>query len=503
MINVLIAEDEPLILNTICSLINSLDSDFIIQARAKNGLEVLQSLNTQSIDVIFTDIKMPMLDGLDLIQEIRNRSLDIPIVIISGYNNFSYAKRALTLGVFDYLLKPIDTEELSNTLERLKHACYQEKQKQYQRFFQQFSIREDFSLPQMALPQIKEMAIIILSAGCYPAYPFHFPLSALSIWKTIHLDKMLKQILPVNTFFGSKPGILENEYFIFLPLNSNDGTFTNLEQQLFLFFRQINIFEYPIHLCYRTCKNDNACIYDTLQNQRNLLMQRVPLHSPLFLGPNEPPMTITIKKYTSSIHNLITLSNKSEPLLAHKIVELITSLYKEQAPAHLIWTILQQLLYYRCLRHNIDNYDSFLQINVDLDEEFTNSRTFPELQSTIENFFSVVPECSLGTSNENEIFNNIEAYILENFRKNISSTDLSKEFGFDSSYLSRQFKLHTGMTPWRFLLDLKLKEAQRLILSHPDMRIKDIAMEIGYNDPLYFSRIFKKYVGVYPSEYKA
>ena len=58
------------------------------------------------------------------------------------------------------------------------------------------------------------------------------------------------------------------------------------------------------------------------------------------------------------------------------------------------------------------------------------------------------------------------------------------------------------MTPWRFLLDLKLKEAQRLILSHPDMRIKDIAMEIGYNDPLYFSRIFKKYVGVYPSEYK-
>ena len=60
MINVLIAEDEPLILNTICSLINSLDSDFIIQARAKNGLEVLQSLNTQSIDVIFTDIKMPV-----------------------------------------------------------------------------------------------------------------------------------------------------------------------------------------------------------------------------------------------------------------------------------------------------------------------------------------------------------------------------------------------------------------------------------------------------------
>ena len=66
MINVLVAEDEPLILNAITNLISSLDSDFIIMAKAKNGLEVLQSLNTQPIDVIFTDIKMPMLDGLDL-----------------------------------------------------------------------------------------------------------------------------------------------------------------------------------------------------------------------------------------------------------------------------------------------------------------------------------------------------------------------------------------------------------------------------------------------------
>lgn len=502
MINVLVAEDEPLILNTISRLISSLDPEFMIRAKAKNGLEVLQSLNTQPIDVIFTDIKMPMLDGLNLIQEIRNRSLDIPIVIISGYNDFSYAKRALILGVFDYLLKPIDTEELANTLKKLKHAYIQATQEQYQRFFQQFSIRKTTSVPQMSLPQVKEMAIIILSAGCYPAYPFHFPLSALSIWKTVHLDKTLKQVLPSSTFFESKPGILENEYFIFLPLNFSTETVENLEQQLFHFFQQINIFEYPIHLCYRICKNDNDCIYELLQNQRNLLMQRIPLHTPLFLGPNEPPMTITIKKYTSSIHNLITLSNNNEPLLAHKIIELISSLYEEQAPAHLIWTILQQLLYYRNLKQNIDSYDIFLQMNVDLDEELTNSRTLKELQSTIRNFFSITTEDASGISNENEIFNNIEKYILENFRKNISLADLSREFGFDSSYLSRQFKLHTGMTPWRFLLDLKLKEAQRLISSHPDMLIKNIALAIGYNDPLYFSRIFKKHVGVYPSEYK-
>lgn len=174
MINVLVAEDEPLILNSITKLIHSLDSDFIVCARAKNGLEVLQCLNSQPINIIFTDIKMPLLNGLDLIQEIRNRSLNVPIVILSGYNDFSYAKKALKLGVFDYLLKPIDPEELSNTLGKLKQLYANTVKEQQQHFFHQFAVGRTPSMPQMSLPQIKKMAVIILSSGCYPAYPFLF-----------------------------------------------------------------------------------------------------------------------------------------------------------------------------------------------------------------------------------------------------------------------------------------------------------------------------------------
>ena len=186
MINVLGAEDEPLILNSITKLIHSLDSDFIVCARAKNGLEVLQCLNSQPINIIFTDIKMPLLNGLDLIQEIRNRSLNVPIVILSGYNDFSYAKKALKLGVFDYLLKPLG---------KLKQLYANTVKEQQQHFFHQFAVGRTPSMPQMSLPQIKKMAVIILSSGCYPAYPFLFPLSALSIWKTVQLDKMLEQTL--------------------------------------------------------------------------------------------------------------------------------------------------------------------------------------------------------------------------------------------------------------------------------------------------------------------
>ena len=83
---------------------------------------------------------MPLLNGLDLIQEIRNRSLNVPIVILSGYNDFSYAKKALKLGVFDYLLKPIDPEELSNTLGKLKQLYANTVKEQQQHFFHQFAV---------------------------------------------------------------------------------------------------------------------------------------------------------------------------------------------------------------------------------------------------------------------------------------------------------------------------------------------------------------------------
>ena len=117
-------------------------------------------------------------------------------------------------------------------------------------------------------------------------------------------------------------------------------------------------------------------------------MQRIPLHTPILLNAQFPPPAISTQKYTAAINNLITLSNNNEPLLARKIVELISSLHHEQAPAYMICTILQQLFYYQYLKNNGGNYDIFQQMNVDLDEEITNSRSLEELQSTIQSFFS-------------------------------------------------------------------------------------------------------------------
>ena len=120
MINVLIAEDEPPILNSIAKLIHSLDSDFIVCARAKNGLEVLQCLNSQPINIIFTDIKMPLLNGLDATKEIRESSREdlkhIPVIAMTADAFAEDIQRCIDAGMDAHVSKPIEIDKVLTTI---------------------------------------------------------------------------------------------------------------------------------------------------------------------------------------------------------------------------------------------------------------------------------------------------------------------------------------------------------------------------------------------------
>lgn len=101
---------------------------FIIKNEAANGHEALQKVAEEHFDLILIDIKMPKVDGIAFLQELRNKALDICVVIASGYNTFEYARKGLMLGAFDYLLKPVETSNLEEVLLRA-HAHLENKYK--------------------------------------------------------------------------------------------------------------------------------------------------------------------------------------------------------------------------------------------------------------------------------------------------------------------------------------------------------------------------------------
>ncbi len=117
---VIIAEDENLIAKNIAKHIEEENQRFKVVGIYSNGEDALEAIKQQPPAVVFTDISMPVMTGLELASEIHRTMSNIRCVIITGYADFEYAKEALHYGVEDYLLKPVDKEELHKVLKRLE-----------------------------------------------------------------------------------------------------------------------------------------------------------------------------------------------------------------------------------------------------------------------------------------------------------------------------------------------------------------------------------------------
>lgn len=118
MFRVVIADDEMTIRNGLKNLIESYDIDLQVVAMAEDGQEAIELIEQYHPEVILMDINMPLINGLDVIEKVQKIDKDSRIIIISGYDKFHYAQRALDLGVFSYLLKPIDYRNFKEILSK-------------------------------------------------------------------------------------------------------------------------------------------------------------------------------------------------------------------------------------------------------------------------------------------------------------------------------------------------------------------------------------------------
>lgn len=122
----MIVDDEYLIRNLIRNCIDWNEIGIDIIAEASNSVESFNLINKEKPDIILTDINMPMTDGLDMSKYILEKYPDIKVIVITGYNEFEYAKRSIKIGIRDFILKPIDEEELKNSVLKLKKEILDE-----------------------------------------------------------------------------------------------------------------------------------------------------------------------------------------------------------------------------------------------------------------------------------------------------------------------------------------------------------------------------------------
>lgn len=121
MYNVLLVEDDTALRFIYSKMKTWSDCGFKISKEASNGKIALEILENKSFDLIFTDIRMPFVDGIELLRKIKEKGDETPVVFASSYDEFEYARQGLVLGAFDYLLKPVEQKKLEEVLLRVKN----------------------------------------------------------------------------------------------------------------------------------------------------------------------------------------------------------------------------------------------------------------------------------------------------------------------------------------------------------------------------------------------
>lgn len=129
MLKLLIADDERIIRETISSLIDWKSLGVELAGVCSNGLEAYDMIIDESPDIVLTDIKMPGMNGLELIRNIAEINPDTRFIILSGYGEFEYAKEAMKFGVRHYILKPCNEKQISDSIAAVSQECYEKKAK--------------------------------------------------------------------------------------------------------------------------------------------------------------------------------------------------------------------------------------------------------------------------------------------------------------------------------------------------------------------------------------
>lgn len=124
-----VVEDEILIREGLCKLLHKMFPDILIEGVAGNGQEGLQYIEEYQPDLVITDIKMPLMDGLKMLQKVQEAGLFPKVIVLTAYSEFEYAKQAVKLGVCDYIIKPVVVQEFVQTIRKVQNLYEQEQKR--------------------------------------------------------------------------------------------------------------------------------------------------------------------------------------------------------------------------------------------------------------------------------------------------------------------------------------------------------------------------------------
>ncbi|WP_304942783.1 response regulator transcription factor [Vallitalea guaymasensis] len=488
-----VVEDIKILRDNIIKKIHLLSSDFKVIGSASNGITALEEIKQLKPVVVITDIKMPVMSGLDLIREIKKLNPHTIFVIISSYNNFEYAKEALTLQVTDYLLKPITTENIEEVLEKIRQKCKGIIKENIYKLM----INPDY------LPQDY--------ASIFDAYHiFHICIGNKRIENSCHdCKEFFGEYYPYLSFNNSSsqdiffiPHARSNELTVIIGSYKNNKRISDefIQQTQSYFKDNYADFNYTIVI--------SRGITSFKQLSQNYIEIGYSLLDNIIFSKSNIVFLHDSNKYSDSkndkinINMLITyLKSKNRKLFRNEIEKIFLYCEERNMSQEKVANLLKNI--FSILQEHSVNFDNkMLKLEYLIDDALSNCFTYTELIEKIMDLYNnLISKESIDDNSETiNSLNPVIEYIDRHYCENISLNELADMFGFNVSYLSRAFKKYQGVSITYYITKLKMDLAVNLIKENPSILIKDVAKATGYSNQYYFSKVFKSTMGISPSE---
>ncbi len=491
---VVIADDEALVRVGLRMSFPWEAESFELVGEAGDGMEALQLCDRTRPDVLITDIKMPKLDGIGLIRRLRETLPGIQIVVLSGFNDFEYVRQALTLGACDYLLKlSLDIQELVKILRTIRESGADDAADGYSDASIPECCQQCFSGEQVVMA-IQTDGIPELRARLNGKDEVRFLQSVVNVMIQCLRDAQLRfEIRYAGNFrWNLRLSCEQNENLlrrVYMQLNETlqtcfaftisagvSDSFTTDEQL------EEACGQAGAALALRFFSgNETLSFFDTSKQQT---YRPVNTHEQdLIMG-----YEIHDAQRTQSLLN-DTLTQVEQKLSGHPVRA---------------YRILQEIMYIMIhIQKREKIYAEMVDGNETAISQLEAIQTFEAGAELLRERDREIQHRLSQLAWEQGVTDvvRVKAYIQKNFEHNISLHDIARHVSMNDSYLSALFSKKTGISITEYITSLRLAKAKNL-LRHSDQRIYQIALECGYTDESYFGKVFKKYEGCTPHEYR-
>lgn len=503
MYKVLLVDDEEMVTQGLSRFVPWEEIGYVVAGTAVSVDKALEFLEKEMVDLVITDIMMPVKSGLDLIQVLNEKYPGIKTVILSGYSDFSYAQQAIRLGALDYLTKPINFSAIRTLLNRIRAKLDEESQRSGISSHLQETLTHSMIMNVCnGMPYEASKAAAYLDITC--------PITAVRIFcrdQQLLLENLCQEI---SRSMGCCQILspAENEILCVLEgKRSQNEVIQRLENLVGL------VSVAGVHMCagiseqvpgyadlrkvflqagkamrYQKARNNSGVTSFLLMremylNTQEAVEEKITQMVSSFSAPDT--RTTLVADFTAALSAMETRPDFSITMAQRFCTEFLIELD----------TPLQNLV--------SEDYPHHAYLSETL-VDVLSAASLPEIQAYMVGYIQrLLSELSqLDESQKDvELIDRVKKYIQNHFAENLSLSVLSEVFFVCPAYLSRLFKKKTKINFVDYLTNLRIEKAKEF-LAVPTLKIYTVAEMVGYESSRYFSRIFKDATGLSPQEYR-